>query len=67
MAGVVNTPADEGFDAVPGDGCHAHGHWLRRGEPVGVVVTRRKVANVVDVAEQERHGAELSEATACRT
>lgn len=52
-------PADEGFDALTSDGCHAHGHGLRGGEPVGVVITGGKIAHIVDVTEQEGHGAEL--------
>lgn len=52
-------PADEAFDAVTSDRCHAHGHGLGGGEPVGVVITGGKVAHVVDVTEQEGHGAEL--------
>lgn len=54
-----STPADEGFDAFTSDGCHAHGHGLRGGEPVGVVIAGGKVAHIVDVTEQEGHGAEL--------
>lgn len=60
-------PADEGLDALPSDGCHAHGHGLGGGEPVRVVVTGGKVAHVVDVAEEEGHWAELPQAAACRT
>lgn len=55
----ADIPADEGFDAFTSDRCHAHGHGLRGGEPVGVIVTGGKVAHVVDVTEQEGHGAEL--------
>lgn len=55
----ADIPADERFDAFAGDGCHAHGHGLRGGEPVGVVITGGEVAHIVDVAEQEGHGAEL--------
>lgn len=59
-------PADERLDALPGDGGHAHGHGLRRGQPVGVVVAGGKVADVVDVAEHEGHGAEPAQAAARR-
>lgn len=52
-------PADEGFDALAGDGGHTHGHGLWSGQPVGIVITRRKVANIVDVTKEERHWAEL--------
>lgn len=55
----ADKPADEGFDAFTSDGCHAHGHGLRGGEPVGVVIAGGKVAHIVDVTEQEGHGAEL--------
>lgn len=55
----ADIPADEGFDAFTSDRCHAHGHGLRGGEPVGVIITGGKVAHVVDVTEQEGHGAEL--------
>lgn len=37
--GNADTPANKGFDAFTSDRCHAHGHGLRGGEPVGVVVT----------------------------
>lgn len=60
------TPADEGPDAVPGDGRHGHGHGLGRRQPVRVVVPGREVADVVDVAEEEGHGAELAQAAAGR-
>lgn len=55
-------PADEGPDVVPDDGRHGHGHGLGGGQPVGVVVAGGEVAHVVDVAEQEGHGAELAQA-----
>lgn len=59
-------PADEGFNALAGDWSHAHGHGLWRGEPVRIVITRCKVTYVVDVAEEERHRAELPQAaTGC--
>lgn len=64
---MANKPANEGFDTVPGDRRHAHGHRLRRGEPVGIIISRGKVAHVVDVAEQEGHRAELFQTAACRT
>lgn len=55
----ADIPANEGFDALTSDRCHAHGHGLRGGEPVGVVITGSKVAHIVYVTEQEGHGAEL--------
>lgn len=60
-SGNANTdvPADKGLDALTRDGCHAHGHGFRGGEPVGIIITRCKIANIVDVAEQEWHRAEL--------
>lgn len=60
------TPANEGPDVVPGDGCHGHGHGLRRGQPIGVVVSGGEVADVVDVAEEEGHRAELAQTAARR-
>lgn len=62
----AGSPADEGPDAVPGDGRHGHGHGLGRRQPVRVVVPGREVADVVDVAEEEGHGAELPQAAAGR-
>lgn len=62
----LDSPADEGPDAVPGDGSHGHGHGLRGGQPVGVVVAGGEVADVVDVTEEEGHGAELPQAAARR-
>ena len=35
-----------------------HGHGRGSGQPVGLVVAARIVADVVEVAEDERHGAE---------
>lgn len=64
---TADVPADERFDAFTSDGCHGHGHGLRGGEPVGVVITGGKVAHVVDVTEQEGHGAELFQTAAGRT
>lgn len=60
------TSADKRPDVVPSDGRHGHGHGLRRGQPVGVVVAGGEVAHVVDVAEQEGHRAELAQAAAGR-
>lgn len=62
----VSLPADEGLDALSGDGGHGHGHGLRRGQPIGVVVAGGEVADVVDVAEHEGHGAEPAQAAASR-
>ena len=59
-------PADEGLDALPPERVHGHGHGLGRGQPVGVVVPGGEVADVVDVAEHEGHGAEPAETAACR-
>ena len=63
----THTPANEGLDVLSGDRGHTHGHGLRRGQPEGVVVPRGKVTDVVDVAEEERHGAELPQATPSST
>lgn len=60
------TPADKRPDVVPGNGGHRHGHGLRSGQPVGIVVAGGEVADVVDVAEEERHRAELTQAAAGR-
>ena len=62
----LHSPADEGPDVFPGDGRHGHGHGLRRGQPVRVVIAGGEVADVVDVAEEEGHGAELPQAAARR-
>ena len=62
----LDSPADEGPDVLPGDGSHGHGHGLRGGQPVRVVVAGRKVADVVDVTEEEGHGAELAQTAARR-
>lgn len=59
-------PADKRPDVVPGNGGHRHGHGLRSGQPVGIVVAGGEVADVVDVAEEERHRAELTQAAAGR-
>ncbi len=45
-------------------------HWHHRkgsvrAEPVGLVVPTRVVADVVDVAEEERHRTEPTDAGAC--
>lgn len=60
----VALPADERLDALSGDGGHGHGHRLRRGQPVGVVIARGKAADVVDVAEHVGHGAEPAQTAA---
>lgn len=64
---MLSSPANEGPDVVPRDGCHGHGHGLWRGQPVRVVVPGGEVADVVDVAEEKGHGAELTQAAASRT
>lgn len=61
---MTTAPADERLDALSSDGGHGHGHGLRRGQPVRVVVAGGKVADVVDVAEHEGHGAEPAQAAA---
>lgn len=61
---LPRSPADEGLDALPTQRLHAHWHRFRRGEPIGVVVPRSEVADIVDVAEHEGHGAEAAEAAA---
>lgn len=57
-------PADERLDALSSDGGHGHGHGLGCGQPVRVVVAGGEVADVVDVAEHEGHGAEPAQAAA---
>lgn len=49
------------------DGSHHHGHGLRGGEPVWVVIPLREVTNIVQVAEEVWHCAELPEATSWGT
>lgn len=61
---MTTAPADERLDALSSDGGHGHGHGLRRGQPVRVVVAGGKVADVIDVAEHEGHGAEPAQAAA---
>lgn len=61
---ALSLPANVRFDALSSDGCHAHGHGLRRGQPVGIVVTGGKVADVVNVAEHKGHGAEPAQTAA---
>lgn len=60
-------PADVRLDALSSDGGHGHGHRFGRGQPIRVVVAGGEVADVVDVAEHERHGAEPAQAAASRT
>lgn len=57
-------PADERLDALSSDGGHGHGHGLGCRQPVRVVVAGGEVADVVDVAEHEGHGAEPAQAAA---
>ena len=63
---MPNSPANEWSDIVTGDGRHRHGHGLRGGQPVGVVISGGEVAHVVDVTEQEGHRAELAQAAPSR-
>lgn len=62
----LDSPADEGPDVLPRDGSHGHGHGLRGGQPVRVVVAGREVADIVDVTEEEGHGTELPQTAARR-
>lgn len=62
----LNSPTNKWSDIVPSDGCHRHGHGLRGGQPVGIVISGCKVAHVVDIAEQERHCAKLAQAASSR-
>ena len=55
---------DEGLEVAAADRRHVHGHRLRGGQPVGVVVARCHVAHVVDVTEEEGHSAETPQAAA---
>lgn len=59
-------PADERPDALSCNGSHGHGHGLRCGQPIGVVIAGCKVADIVDVAEHEGHGAEPAKTAAGR-
>lgn len=54
------SPANEGLNAGPSQGLHAHRHWLGGWQPVGIVIPWCKVTDIVDVAEHEGHGAETS-------
>lgn len=60
------TPANKWSDIVPSDGCHRHRHGLRRGQPVGIVISGGEVTDIVDIAEQERHRTELAQAASSR-
>lgn len=60
------TPANKWSNVVPGDGCHRHWHGLRSGQPVGIIISGGEVADVVDIAEQEGHRAELAQAASSR-
>lgn len=62
----LHSPADEGPDPLPGDGRHGHGHRLRGGQPVRVIISGGEVADVVDVTEEEGHRAELAQTAARR-
>lgn len=62
-----STPANEGSDIVPSDGRHRHGHGLGSGQPVGVVISGCKVADIVDVAEEKGHRAKLAQTAPSRT
>lgn len=64
---LFTLPADVRLDALSGDRGHGHGHRLGRGQPVRVVVAGGEVADVVYVAEHERHGAEPAQTAASRT
>lgn len=60
------TPANKRPDIVPCDGRHRHWHGLRRGQPVGIVISGGEVADIVDIAEQERHRTKLAQAASSR-
>ena len=62
----LDSPADEGPDALPSDGSHGHGHRLRGGQPVRVIISGGEVADIVDVTEEEGHRAELAQTAARR-
>lgn len=64
---LFTLPADVRLDALSSDGGHGHGHGFRRGQPIRVVVAGGEVADVVYVAEHERHGAEPAQTAASRT
>lgn len=53
-------------DILSHEGGHVFGHGSVRGQPVGVVITGCEVADVVDIAEHEGHGAKSAQAaTGC--
>lgn len=59
-------PADMRPDILSHEGGHVFGHGSVRGQPVGVVITGCEVADVVDIAEHEGHGAKSAQAaTGC--
>lgn len=59
--GLADTAsADEFLDISSHDGRHCHRHRFRSAQPVAVVVSRSKIAHIVQTAEQERHGAEAT-------
>lgn len=63
---MCDSPANKRPDIVPRDGCHRHRHGLRRGQPVGIVISGGEVADIVDIAEQERHRTKLAQAASSR-
>lgn len=67
LLSLFTLPADVRLDTLSSDGGHGHGHRFRRGQPIRVVVAGGEVADVVYVAEHERHGAEPAQTAASRT
>lgn len=51
-------------NAITLDGSHVRRHWLGRTQPVTVIVSRCKIAHIVQIAEHIRHRAEATETTA---
>lgn len=60
------TSTNKWLDVLALQGLHAHWHGLWGGQPVRIVISWSKVANIIDVAEHERHGTEATKAAASR-
>jgi len=52
------TAADVISNLRPSDWVHHWCHWLRRRQPVAVVIARRERTTIIDVAEHKRHRVE---------
>lgn len=60
---IIRLPRDKSRQLASSDGSHRHRHGFGGREPIGVVVATSVVANVIEVAEQEGHRAELGKTT----